>query len=113
MRRSTGSVEFGRRVFPTPRLKTLEKPATLEVVKQPKAAPRVSTAARAVRRRTPTPAARPSSQFRLTRKERAILADPDWVTEDEADVIYCMRREHEPTASLEQVAKELGLPLEN
>jgi hypothetical protein len=49
----------------------------------------------------------------LTRKERAILADADWVTEDEADVIYSMRHEHEPTIPLEEVAKELGLPLES
>jgi hypothetical protein len=56
---------------------------------------------------------RPSSSFRLTGKERAILADPDRVTEDEADVIYCMRHEHEPTIPFEEVAKELGLPLES
>ena len=58
-------------------------------------------------------AARPSSEFKLTRQERAILADPDWVTGDEADIIYCMRHEREPTVPLEEVAKELGLPLEN
>ena len=53
-------------------------------------------------------AARRSSAFRLTRKERAILADPDWVTEDEADVIYCMRHEHEPTTLLELVRSGTG-----
>ncbi|HEX5430831.1 MAG TPA: hypothetical protein VFW83_02595 [Bryobacteraceae bacterium] len=31
--------------------------------------------------------ARPSSDFDLTKEERAILADPDWVTEDEEDII--------------------------
>jgi len=58
-------------------------------------------------------AARPSAAFNLTPKERAILADPGWVTEDEADIIFTMRQQHEPTISLEKVAKELGLPLEN
>ena len=71
------------------------------------------TVARATRRKPPKVAARPSSSLSLTRKERAILADADWVTEDEADVIYSMRHEHEPTIPLEEVAKELGLPLES
>jgi hypothetical protein len=66
----------------------------------------------ATRRKRPSVVARPSSILNLTRKERAILADPDWVTEDEADVIYAMRHEHEPSIPLEEVAKEFGLPLE-
>jgi hypothetical protein len=39
--------------------------------------------------------ARPSSQFKLTAKERALLKDPDWMTEDEADLILAMRSEAE------------------
>ena len=94
-------------------MKAPPKPATLEGVKQAKTARRVSTSASGLHGRTRKAAARPSSEFKLTRKERAILADPDWVTEDEADIIYCMSHEHEPTIPLDEVAKELGLPLEN
>jgi hypothetical protein len=36
--------------------------------------------------------ARPSSEFDLTPGERKLLADPDWITEDEADVIIAERR---------------------
>ncbi len=94
-------------------MKSPTKPGTLEAVKQLKTVPKATAVARAGGRKPPKVAARPSSAFHLTRKERAILADPDWVTEDEADVIYCMRHEHEPTIPFEEVAKELGLPLEN
>ena len=90
------------------------KLATLEVVKQPKTSLKASTVNRATRRqRSSKVAARPSSELHLTRRERAILANPDWVTEDEADIIHCMRHEHEATIPLEEVANELGLPLES
>ena len=106
------SIAIGR-ITSSPSLKAPLKPATLESVKQANTARRVSAPTRGLRGRTRAASARPSSEFKLTRKERAILADPDWVTEDEADIIYCMRHEHEPTIPLEEVAKELGLPLEN
>ena len=80
------------------------------MVKELKTTRRASTIASGDRHKEPKRGARPSSQFRLTLKERAILADPDWVTENEADIIYCMRHEHEPTTSLEMVVKQLGLP---
>ena len=35
--------------------------------------------------------ARRSSEFKLTEKERALLKDPEWMTEDEADLIIGMR----------------------
>jgi hypothetical protein len=35
--------------------------------------------------------ARRSSEFKLTAKERALLKDPEWMTEDEADLIIGMR----------------------
>ena len=36
--------------------------------------------------------ARPSVHFDLTSEERLLLADPDWVTEDEADDIISLRQ---------------------
>jgi hypothetical protein len=33
----------------------------------------------------------PSSAVRLTRSEKKLLKDPDWITEDEADVILALR----------------------
>jgi hypothetical protein len=39
--------------------------------------------------------ARPASELNLTRAEIALLEDPDWVTEDEADIIVSARREAE------------------
>jgi len=84
-------------------LKYPSKPGTLEVVKRLKTVVKTPTVARAAHRKPPKVVARPSSALNLTRKERAILADPDWVTEDEADAIYAMRHEHEPTIPLEEV----------
>jgi hypothetical protein len=46
----------------------------------------------------------------LTPAERATLADPDFITEDEADLIVCDRRDDEPTYSLDEVLAELGIP---
>ncbi len=51
----------------------------------------------------------------LTAKERALLPDPRWVTEDDADVITMMREEKKAggkSYSLEQVLREYGLTLE-
>jgi hypothetical protein len=38
----------------------------------------------------------PVSQSNLTPEERAFLKDPNWIDEDEADVIICRRLEKEP-----------------
>ena len=35
----------------------------------------------------------PASEVTLTPEERALLADADWITEDDADIIICERRE--------------------
>lgn len=43
---------------------------------------------------------RPSSEFKLTAKERALLKDPEWMTEDEADLIIAMRRQAEGGRSI-------------
>ncbi len=51
----------------------------------------------------------------LTAKERALLPDPRWVTEDDADAIASMREEKKAAGrsyNLEQVLAEYGLPLE-
>jgi hypothetical protein len=56
----------------------------------------------------------PADHFNLTPQERALLPDPDWVTEDDADAILGMRREREPGRrySLEEVLRENGYKLE-
>jgi hypothetical protein len=65
-------------------------------------------------RRTAQPAARPSSEFNLTTEERAMLADPDWITADEADGIICMRRDREGgEVDIEDVLSEHGISLED
>ena len=53
----------------------------------------------------------PTDRLNLTAKERALLADPDWVTEDEADFIVAQRRQGErgKRASLEEVLRENSL----
>src|SRR5713226_430995 len=38
----------------------------------------------------------PAGQTNLTAKERALLPDPDWVTENDADYIIGLHREREP-----------------
>jgi hypothetical protein len=52
-----------------------------------------------------------AEQLNLTYDERALLPDPDWVTEDDADSIMARRAEREPgkRASLEQVLRENGI----
>jgi hypothetical protein len=79
--------------------------------------------ARPRRRRNPEPVTRhaaavrnriPADQTNLTRQERALLPDPDRVTEDDADAIIGLRREREPGRrySLEEVLRENGYKLE-
>ena len=46
----------------------------------------------------------------LSAAERKTLADPDFITEDEADLIVCYRRHNEPTIPLDEVLKEAGIP---
>ncbi|MDP2997255.1 MAG: hypothetical protein Q8N47_07195 [Bryobacterales bacterium] len=67
------------------------------------------------RRRNPAPAADlrqglPVSKTNLTQQERALLPDPDWVTEDDADAIISMRRLRRPgrTYTLDEVMHRLG-----
>jgi hypothetical protein len=53
--------------------------------------------------------ARPASELKLTKAEIALLEDPDWVTEDEADVIHCKRAEaSQEVIPLEKVLSEIG-----
>jgi hypothetical protein len=46
----------------------------------------------------------------LTPAERATLKDPDFITEDEADLIISDRRDNEPTSPLDDVLKDIGNP---
>ena len=51
----------------------------------------------------------------LTAKERALLPDPNWITEDDADAIMSMRAlkaSRGRTYSFEQVLRENGISLE-
>lgn len=71
------------------------------------------------RRRNPAPATAlrqgvPVTETNLTNQERALLPDPDRVTEDDADAIIGLRREREPGRrySLEEVLRENGYRLE-
>ena len=56
-----------------------------------------------------TPAdARPISELNLTKEEIAMLPDPNWVTEDDADAIMSLRSIQEGGAiPLEDVLKEI------
>lgn len=47
-----------------------------------------------------------SSELNLTPKEVALLADPEWATEDEADLIHMLRRQE--GSPVEQVLAEYG-----
>jgi len=55
----------------------------------------------------------PAARFNLNDQERAMLADPDWVTEDDADAIVSKRRELEPgkNVSLEDALRKNGVRL--
>jgi hypothetical protein len=44
----------------------------------------------------------------LTPAERRQLRDPDFITEDEADIIVSNRRSKEPSVALDQVFAEIG-----
>jgi hypothetical protein len=48
---------------------------------------------------------------KLTPTERASLKDPDFITEDEADLIVCYRRSNEGTVPAENVLAEFGYSL--
>ena len=73
-------------------------------------APNTARVAREIQPDITTVPARPASDFELTAEEIRMLADPQWVTEDEADVIICLRREAtEPTVLWSEVRKKLGL----
>ena len=55
--------------------------------------------------------ARPASDFDLTPEEIAVLPDPRWVTEDDADAIVCARREKgSAPIPLKKLLKNLGHP---
>ena len=41
----------------------------------------------------------PSSRVKLTGEERALLKDPDWIDEDEADLILAMRTDRQTSPS--------------
>jgi hypothetical protein len=57
--------------------------------------------------------ARPTSDFKLTLEEIAMLPDPEWVSEDDADAIVCMRREATGKArSIDEVLTSLGISRE-
>jgi hypothetical protein len=56
-----------------------------------------------------------ADQLDLTPEERKILADPNWVTEDEADVIVTMRRQKAEKGkgiSLQDFLKKHGYKVE-
>jgi hypothetical protein len=57
----------------------------------------------------------PVDQSNLTAEERKLLADPDWIDEDEADIIICKRREAEghPSIPIEEIMRDLGIPVED
>lgn len=72
-------------------------------------APLKHNVAGAIRRDGSTIPARPASELKLTKAEIALLENPDWVTEDEADVIYCKRAEaSQEIIPLEKVLSEIG-----
>jgi hypothetical protein len=51
----------------------------------------------------------PSSKLKLTPEEIALLPDPRWVTEDDADAIVCRRQEAEGKYSpVDDVLRRLG-----
>ena len=55
-----------------------------------------------------------SSELNLTPEEIALLADPEWVTEDEADCIISLRRHKEGGyIPVEEVLAEEGYALDD
>lgn len=58
----------------------------------------------------------PSRLVDLTPAERRLLKDPDWIDEDESDLLLAMRRETEEgdkAVPFEQVLEELGYKLDD
>ena len=56
----------------------------------------------------------PAEQTNLTPAERALLPDPDWVTEDDADAIIGMRRErNEKAIPFDKTLKLYGYRVED
>ena len=56
----------------------------------------------------------PADETNLTSAERALLPDPDWVTEDDADFIIGMRGEHKgKPIPLAKVLKRYGYRVED
>ena len=58
----------------------------------------------------------PSNLVDLTPAERRLLKDPDWIDEDESDLLLALRREAEEgnkAIPFEQVLKELGYRLDD
>jgi hypothetical protein len=58
----------------------------------------------------------PSDSVYLTEEERRFLDDPNWITEDEADVIISeriMRREGGKAKDIRQYLKERGIEMES
>ena len=66
-----------------------------------------------VRRNATTTKGRSSSSLDLTADERAMLPDPEWVTEDDADAILGMRSMAKGGGSpAREVLKRLGFPVD-
>jgi hypothetical protein len=56
----------------------------------------------------------PVDRANLSSKERDLLKDPDWIDEDEADIIICMRRESQDEAiPIREYLKRRGVSLED
>jgi hypothetical protein len=67
------------------------------------------------RNMAPIPDRIPVEETNLTTKERALLPDPNWLTEDDADAIMSMREIQKGggvSYSLEEVLQEHGFTLE-
>jgi hypothetical protein len=50
----------------------------------------------------------PVEATNVSQRERALLPDPRWVTEDDADAIVAARRRRETPVPLEQALKRYG-----
>jgi hypothetical protein len=57
-----------------------------------------------------------ASEVKLSPEERALLNDPDWVDEDDADLIICLRREKEEGnryQPFDEYLKERGITVDS